>query len=132
MLGKINNFGIKKWLVTLISILFITDIIIIVDVPFLREFMAFISFTTIPGMLILHILKLNKIEFIKKIVLLVGLSVAFIIFMGLLLNSLYPLILKPLSLAPVLILSNVILIILAFIAYLRNKNDFNLNDFLKV
>jgi uncharacterized membrane protein len=132
MLGKINNFGIKKWLVTLILILFITDIIIILNVPFLRELMAFISFTTIPGILILHILKLNKVEFLKKIVLLVGLSVAFLIFMGLLLNSLYPLILKPLSLAPVLILSNVILIILAFIAYLRNKNDFNLNDFLNL
>ncbi|MGB9979498.1 DUF2206 domain-containing protein [Methanobacterium sp.] len=132
MLDKINNFGIKKWLVTLISILFITDIIILLDVPFLREFMTFVSFTTIPGILILHVLKLNKIEFVKKIVLLVGLSVAFLIFMGLLLNSLYPIILKPLSLMPVLILSNVILIILAFIAYIRNKNDFNLNNFLNL
>jgi uncharacterized membrane protein len=132
MLDNINNFGIKKWLITLISILFITDILIIADVPFLREFMAFIIFITIPGILILNVLKLNKIEFIKKIVLMIGLSVAFLIFMGLLLNSLYPAILKPLSLTPVLILSNVILIILAFTAYLRNRNDFNLNDFLNL
>ena len=132
MLSNINDFGIKKWLVTLISILFITDIIIILNIPFLREFMAFISFITIPGILILHILKLNKIEFVKKIVLMVGLSVSFLIFMGLLLNSLYPIILKPLSLAPVLILSNVILLILALAAYIRNKNDFNLNDFLNL
>ena len=130
MLGNINNFGIKKWLLTLISILFITDILIILDVPFLREFMAVISFTTIPGILILHILRLNKIEFVKKIVLLVGLSVTFLMFMGLLLNSFYPIILKPLSLAPVLISFNVVLLILAFAAYIRNKNDFNLNDFL--
>lgn len=132
MLGKINNYGIKRWLITLISVLLITDIIIILDVPFLREFMAFITFTTIPGILLLHILKLNKIEFLKKIVLLIGLSVAFLIFMGLLLNSMYPLILKPLSLVPVLILSNVILLILAVIAYIRNKDDFNLNDFLNL
>lgn len=130
MLGNINNFGIKKWLLTLISILFITDIIIILDVPFLREFMAFITFTTIPGILILHILRLNKIEFVKKIVLLVGLSITFLMFMGLLLNSFYPIILKPLSLAPVLISFNVVLLILAFAAYIQNKNDFNLNDFL--
>ena len=132
MLGNINNFGIKKWLVTLISILFITDIIIILNIPFLREFMAFVSFITIPGILILHILKLNKIEFVKKIVLMIGLSVSFLIFMGLLLNSLYPIILKPLSLAPVLILSNVILLILALAAYIMNRNDFNLNDFLNL
>ncbi len=132
MLGNINDFGIKKWLVTLISILLITDIIIILNIPFLREFMAFISFITIPGILILHILKLDKIEFVKKIVLLVGLSVSFLIFMGLLLNSLYPIILKPLSLVPVLILSNVLLLILALAAYLRNRNDFNLNNFLNL
>lgn len=132
MLDNINNFGIKKWLITLISILFITDILIILDIPFLREFMAFVTFITVPGILILHVLKLNKIEFIKKIVLVIGLSVAFLIFMGLLLNSLYPVILKPLSLTPVLILSNVILIILAFTSYLRNRNDFNLNDFLNL
>ena len=132
MLGNITDFGIKKWLVTLISILLITDIIIILNIPFLREFMAFVSFITIPGILILHILKLNKIEFVKKIVLLVGLSIAFLIFMGLMLNSLYPIILKPLSLVPVLILSNVILMILALAAYLRNRNDFNLNDFLNL
>ena len=132
MLSDVNNFGIKKWLVTLISILLITDILIILDVPFLREFMVFVSFITIPGVLILHILKLNKIEFVKKIVLMVGLSVAFLIFMGLLLNSMYPVILKPLSLAPVLILYNVLLLIMAFIAYLRNRDDFNLNDFLNL
>lgn len=132
MLSNINDFGIKKWLVTLISILFITDIIIILNIPFLREFMTFVSFITIPGILILHILRLNKIEFVKKVVLVIGLSVAFLIFMGLLLNSLYPIILKPLSLAPVLILSNVILLILAFAAYIRNRNDFNLNDFLNL
>ncbi len=132
MLGAINNFGIKKWLMTLISILIITDILIILNVPFLREFMVFVSFITIPGVLILHILRLNKIEFVKKVVLMVGLSVAFLIFMGLLLNSIYPVILKPLSLVPVLILCNVLLLIMAFVAYLRNRDVFNLNDFLNL
>ena len=132
MLGKINNFGIKKWILTLISILFITDIIIILDVPFLREFVVFISFITLPGILILHVLRLNKLEFVKKIVLVIGLSVAFIMFMGLLLNSFYPLVLKPLSLVPVLILFNAALLILALAAYLRNTNDFHLNEFLNL
>lgn len=130
MLDKVKNFGIKKWIITLISILFITDIIIILDVPFLREIMAFICFTTIPGILIINTLRLNKLKFMKKMVLLIGLSISFLIFGGLFLNSFYPLLLEPLSFLPVFISFNIILIILALIAYIRNKNDFKWNDFL--
>ena len=89
----------KKWFVLLVSILLLTDLIIFLKIPILRPILGFLYFTIIPGLLILHILKLNKIEFIKKFVLSVGLSVAFLIFAGLLVNSFYPLILKPLSLA---------------------------------
>ena len=118
----------KKWVVLLISILFLTDLVILLNIPFLRQILGFLVFTIVPGLLILHILKPNKIEFIKKFVLSVGLSVAFLIFAGLLVNSFYPLILKPLSLAPILISFNIILLILAFIAYKRNKDDFDIND----
>lgn len=130
MLGKINNYGIKKWIITLISILLITDIIIILDVPFLREIAAFICFTTVPGILILNILKLNKLEFIRKVLLGVGLSISFLIFVGLFLNSLYPLLFEPLSLIPVMVSFNVILMVMAIIAYKRNKDNFKWNDFL--
>jgi uncharacterized membrane protein len=132
MFSKIKSFKIKEWLIILMSVLFITDILIILNVPFLREFMAFICFTTVPGILILHIMRLNKMEFLKKSVLLVGLSISFLIFAGLLLNSLYPLLLKPLSLLPVLVSFNVILIILALVAYWRNRDDFKLGDFLNL
>ena len=118
----------KKWFILLVSILLLTDLIIFLNIPILRPILGFLYFTIIPGLLILHILKLNKIEFIKKFVLSVGLSVAFLIFTGLLVNSFYPLILKPLSLAPILLSFNIILIILAFIAYIRNKDDFDTKD----
>lgn len=123
-----GNLGAKEWFIMLVLILFITDITILLNIPFLRQILAFLCFTIIPGLLILYILKLNKIEFIKKFVLSVGLSVAFLIFAGLLVNSFYPLILKPLSLAPILISFTIILIILAFIAYKRNKDDFDIKD----
>lgn len=130
MLSEMKNFGIKKWLVFLILMLLITDIVIVLDIPFLREIMAFLCFTVVPGTLILHILRLNKIEFLKKIVLGIGLSIAFLILVGLFLNSLYPILLKPLSLLPVLVSFNVILMIMAFAAYRRNKLDFKAGDFL--
>jgi uncharacterized membrane protein len=129
---SIKNFGMKKWILTLLSILLITDLLIIFDIPFLREVMVFITFTTIPGLLIVHCLRLNHIDFLKKLVLSVGLSVSFIIFTGLLLNTFYPLLLKPLSLVPVLVLFNILLIIMALVAFMRNQDDFVLEDFINL
>ena len=125
---EIKNLDVKQYFTVLMAIVLLTDLIILLNVPFLRQILGFLCFTIIPGLLILHILKLNKIEFLKKFVLSVGLSVAFLMFGGLLVNSFYPLILKPLSLAPILISFTIILIILAFIAYKRNKDDFDVGD----
>lgn len=127
---KMKNLDAKQYFTVLIAILLLTDLIILLNVPFLRQILGFLCFTTIPGLLILHVLKLNKIEFLKKFVLSVGLSVAFLMFAGLLVNSFYPIISKPLSLAPILLSFNVILLILAFIAYKRNKDDFDIKDVL--
>jgi uncharacterized membrane protein len=66
-------------------------------------------------------------ELLKKVVLWVGLSIFFLMSVGLLLNSLYPLVTSPLSLTPVLIALNIVLIILAVAVYWRNKNDFEIN-----
>jgi len=123
MYGKITT---KKYLLSLISIVLLTDIVILLNIPFLRQISGFLCFTIIPGLLILHILKLDKIEFFKKIILSVGLSVVFLMFDGLIVNSFYPYISKPLSLESILISSNIILMILAFIAYRRNKNYFDI------
>ncbi|CAD7775867.1 hypothetical protein AIOGIFDO_01851 [Candidatus Methanoperedenaceae archaeon GB37] len=124
---KLKNLDARQYFAVLIAITVLADLAILLNIPFLRQMLGFLCFTIIPGLLILHILKLNKIEFLKKFVLSIGLSVSFLMFAGLFVNSFYPLILKPLSLEPILISFNVILLILAFIAYKRNKNDFDIN-----
>lgn len=131
MLDELKNFGIKKWLLSLITLLLLTDIMVILNVPYLRVILVFLTFSTVPGILIIHLLRLNKLEFIKKALLTVGLSISFIMFTALLLNSFYPLLLKPISLVPVLVFFNAVLIILAIGAYFRNR-DFLLGDFLNV
>ncbi len=120
---NIKDFRIKQLIISLIAFLIITDIAIILNIPFLKEIMSIIILTTVPGVLIVLIFRLNELEFLKKVVLSVGLSLTFLMFMGLCLNSLYPFIQKPLSLEPVLITFNVSLIALALIAYRINKND---------
>lgn len=132
MMETLKNFGMKKWILTLLSFLLITDIMVVLNIPYLREITVFLTLTIIPGLLIVHIMRLNQLEFIKKLVLSVGLSISFIIFSGLALNTLYPLLVKPLSLVPLLVMYNILLVVMGLIAYQRNKEDFLLGDFLNI
>ena len=124
----LRSLAAKKYFAILIAIILLTDLTIFINFRILRQVLAFPCFTIIPGLLILHTLRLNKLAFLKKFVLSVGLSITFLMFVGLFINSFYPLISKPLSLAPILVSFNIILATLAFIAYKRNKNDFNVKD----
>ena len=125
MLNMIKRFQAKEWFIITILMLFITDLVIILDLPLLRDITPFLFFTIVPGFLIVAILKQNKIEFLIKILLSVGLSVSVLLSVGLLLNSLYPVLLKPLSLTPMLLSLNLLVLILTIFAYQRNKNDFS-------
>ena len=124
---KMNNLGSKGYLLPIFA-LFLIDLVILLDIPLIRELFTFIFFTFVPGILVLHIFRLNKLELTKKIVLSIGISVSILIFAGLLLNSIYLLIDKPLSLLPVLILLNIIVITLLFISYKRNKENYEINS----
>jgi uncharacterized membrane protein len=124
--NSIEKIGTKEWIIILISILIITDITILLDIPFLRQIFGFIFLSILPGVLILQILKLNKIGSTEKIVLAVGLSISFLMFFGLLLNNLslslgYE---TPLATIPLLVAFNIVLIVLAAIGYKVNKEPF--------
>ena len=119
-----RNFGAKEWLIFIIPILLITDLAILLDIPFLRQAFGFLFLTLLPGLLILQILKLNKIDFLEKFILSWGLSISFIMFFGLLINYLslslgYE---TQLSTIPLLTLFNVAIITLVIIGY--KINDF--------
>ncbi len=127
-INKIKDIGAREFFILIIAMLFLLDIIIILNISWFREILSFIYFTIVPGMLILLIFKLNKIKFLNKFLIWVGSSISLMILVGLFLNSLYPLVLKPLSLLPLLLSFNIILIALSFIAYRKNKNEFNIKD----
>ena len=112
------KFEYKEWF-AFISILLIIDLTMVLDIPFLRQIFGFLFLTILPGLLILQILKLDKIGLTEKFVLSVGLSVSFLMFFGLLINNLslnlgYE---TPLATVPLLILFNLAFIVLAIIGY---------------
>ena len=130
-----ENLGIKKDILILLGLIFLTDVAIFLNIPFMKPILGFLFLSGLSGLLILQILKLNKIGSTEKFVLSVGLSISFMMFFGLLLNNLslalgYK---SPLSIVPLLISFNVATIALTFVAYRTNKNsifflpDFNLD-----
>ena len=117
------EFSSKKWFASIISIIILTDLAILLNIPFVRQIIGFFFLTIVPGLLIIQILKLNKTEFVEKFVLLVGLSISFLMFFGLLLNnSLLSIGYEtPLATIPLLIAFNLAFTVLAIMAYEANK-----------
>ena len=103
----------------------IANLLVYFDIQYfyLRALFSFIFLSTIPGLLIMLILKIRKIGSWEYLVFTIGLSIAFLMFGGLFINFALPLvgIGKPLSLIPVLISLNAFLLVFWMIAYKRNK-----------
>lgn len=104
----------------------IVNFLVLFDIQYfyLRAIFSFIFLTTVPGLLIMLMLKVRKIGFWEYFVYTIGLSVAFLIFGGLFINSTLPLvgIDKPLSLVSLLVGFDFFLLIFTFIAYKRNSD----------
>lgn len=126
-----------KELLYIVSIFIIaTNIAIFLNISLLRQILGFLFLTILPGFLIIQILKLNGVGHTEKFLLLVGLSVSFLMFAGLLINwvCLFFDYSTPLSTNPMITSFSVILLILALLAYVRNRgatfaklSDFRLN-----
>ena len=116
------KFEYKEWFVFIVAILILTDLAILLNLPFLRQVLGFLFLTILPGLLILQILRLNKIEFTEKIILSVGLSISFLMFIGLFMNILYPVvgIFRPISIFPLITTINIAILILCTISYKTN------------
>ena len=119
----LKTYSIRKFLAFILIFLILTDLSIFLNIPILRQVLGFTFFTIIPGLLILYVLRLNKLGFIERIVLSVGLSISFLLFFGLFTNWVYPLFgyNTPLSTIPLILSFSVAILILAIIAAVRNR-----------
>lgn len=109
----------KRDILYILILLILTDISIVTNIPFLRQSLPFLFFSIVPGYLLV---KGFNIRLIEKFSLSVGLSLAFIMLTGLFVNSLYPLVLRPLSLVPLLVSLNILVLILLFFCF-RKTGD---------
>jgi uncharacterized membrane protein len=123
----ISKVGRQRLIIYIFLLLALLSISIIFNVPFLRQILGFVFLTFIPGWLILRIFKLHKLGLTARLVLTVGISIAFTLFAGLLVNTIFPLLgyPTPLTTNSLLISFSIITFFLAIIAYFRNKNIFS-------
>jgi uncharacterized membrane protein len=97
---------------------------IIFDVPVARQIIGFIYFSFVPGFLIIKLLKIDELDELETVLFSVGLSVAFLMLAGLVINEFGFLfgILKPLSLIPLTIFFNSLILLCGVLVYLRGEN----------
>lgn len=106
-------------------LLFVLDISVLFHIPFYQQLFGIILLTFLPGFIFISLMKLNNLDTINKLLLIIGLSIAFDIFLGYLSNILFAsLSPTPLSSTFLMLIFNVSCIILYFINWITNNGSF--------
>lgn len=133
---KMNDWEINKFLTVIftiqISLLSLIGLEFIgIKISILRELVAFIYLLFVPGVLILRVLRLHKLNNIEALLYTVGLSISSLMVLGFFINQIYPLfgISKPLSLQYLIITITGFVVLLSILSYFIDK-DFSAPDFI--
>lgn len=94
---------------------------VFLNIPLLRQIFGFFYLSFIPGALTLDVLKFNSRDKLSFMLYSVGLSIAFVMFVGLFVNQLYPVlgISTPLSTLPLVVTIGTLLLAMSFAAQKR-------------
>lgn len=119
----------RKSIASLLTVQFLFSASVFLDIPIARQVIGFAFLMFIPGLILLRILKLNKLDLVERILLSVGLSIAFLMFGGLIINELFPLIgvSKPLSLMPLMITLNIVIFLSHFFSCSTTDQKFSVS-----
>ncbi|MFX0145942.1 MAG: DUF2206 domain-containing protein, partial [Candidatus Hodarchaeota archaeon] len=114
----------RNFLVIALFLQFTTCALMLLDVPVARQVIGFVYFTTVPGFIIVKLLKLNELDRLEIVLFSAGLSIAFLMLAGLITNEFCFLIgiSEPLSLAKLLIVLNTFILVGGLLAFLRGGN----------
>ena len=119
-----NKRARLNFLIILVFLQLMVYVTVVFDVPIARQVLGFIYFTFLPGFIILKLLKLEELDRVETFLFSVGLSVAFLMLAGLLINESGVLldISRPLSLLPLMIILNGFILVGGILACLRSDS----------
>lgn len=121
---KINNI----FLTIILIVQLVLCLTIVWDIPIARQVIGFIFLSFIPGYILLSFFRIQKLSLSKVILFSVGLSIAFLMFLGLLMNELYPIfgIMFPLSPQSIAITIITLMLVLSALIYIIKPDLSNL------
>jgi len=125
--------SIKKLLLIVLAVQLVLILLVglavtgIYTSPILRQVVGFVYLSTIPGLLILRVLRIHNLGVVESLLYAVGLSLFSLMFLGFFINVLLPAfgIPDPFSLIPLAASITVIVIVLSIVAYLRDRFYFS-------
>lgn len=114
----------SKFLVAIIFLHFAVYATAFLDIPIARQIVGFFYFSFVPGFVIVKLLRINELDRLETIVFSVGLSIAFLMFAGLLINEFGYLLgfSEPLSLIPLIVILNSLTLVGGIIVHLKSEN----------
>lgn len=94
------------------------------DIPIFRQVIGFFYLTFIPGVVLLRVSKVHNLGRMRTLMYSVGLSIAFLMLIGLFINVFCPVvgISKPISMVPVVSTVSAAVIILCILSYVRDRD----------
>ena len=118
------NTSNPRFLIYTLAFQAIVCALIVFDVPYFRQVLGFVFLTFVPGFLLLRAFNVEKPHITEIIVLSAGLSIAFLMLVGLAINEfgLLGIVAAPLSTVPLLIGINIVVACLCVISYFTNKS----------
>jgi len=114
----------RNFLLAILFLQFIVYVTVFFDVPIARQVIGFIYLTFVPGFVILKLLKLDELDGVETLLFSIGLGIAFLMLTGLFINE-FGLIFgfsRPLSLMPLMIILNSLILVGGVLVYLRSEN----------
>ena len=121
------NSNHRHWAIFVLAIVLfqlLVDVTIVLDIPVARQVLSFIYLTLVLGIILLRIFGTHGLDSVEKFLFSIGLSIAFVIFLGLIVNQIglsfgFPAVLS----APSFILAtNGAVFFLCVLSYFLNRN----------
>jgi len=131
---RVFNWNSKQFLLILLFLQFIFYLTVAFDISIARQVIGFIYFTFFPGFILIKLLKLDDLGWIETLLFSAGISIAFLMLVGLLINEFLPLfgVSQPLLLIPLIVTFNSLILIGGVIVCLRSKDAKLLNYSLQI
>ncbi len=101
--------NIRQFLIFIPLITFLVYVSVLLNIPVFRELIVFVYLSFIPGLAILSLFRLEENSFLDSVVISMGLSITFVMFIGFIINELYLFLAasQPLSSFPIIVATSV-------------------------